>query len=160
MRFLHPGMVMTAAALDQGRRQDLGDALKGNLCRCTGYGAIRDAIAGIARVEAPEGPCVGRSVPAPAAPRVVTGTARFTFDIPEAGMLHLKVLRSPHAHARIVAIDTGPARAVPGVVTVLTHEDAPRAASPPGATRTRATTPPTRWCSIPSCASPASASRR
>ena len=123
--FCTPGMVMTAAALDQGRRQDLGDALKGNLCRCTGYGAIRDAIAGIARVEAPEGPCVGRSVPAPAAPRVVTGTARFTFDIPEAGMLHLKVLRSPHAHARIVAIDTGPTRAVPGVVTVLTHEDAP-----------------------------------
>ncbi len=123
--FCTPGMVMTAAALDQGRRQDLGDALKGNLCRCTGYGAIRDAIAGIARVEAPDGACVGRSVPAPAAPLVVTGTARFTFDIPEAGMLHLKVLRSPHAHARIVAIDTGPARAVPGVVTVLTHEDAP-----------------------------------
>ncbi|MFC6791337.1 molybdopterin-dependent oxidoreductase [Methylobacterium komagatae] len=125
--FCTPGMVMTAAALDQGRRQDLGDALKGNLCRCTGYGAIRDAIAGIARIEAPDGACIGRSLPAPAAPLVVTGTARFTFDVPEAGTLHLKVLRSPHAHARIAGIETAPALAIAGVVAVLTHEDAPAA---------------------------------
>ena len=44
--FCTPGMVMTAAALDQGQRRDLDAALKGNLCRCTGYRAIRDAIAG------------------------------------------------------------------------------------------------------------------
>ncbi|MCJ2011951.1 molybdopterin-dependent oxidoreductase [Methylobacterium sp. J-076] len=126
--FCTPGMIMTAAALDQGRRRDLGDALKGNLCRCTGYRAIRDAVAGVGHVEAPrggEGGAVGRSLAAPAAPLVVTGTARFTFDAPEAGVLHLKVLRSPHAHARIAAIDTAPAYAVPGVVAVLTHADAP-----------------------------------
>ncbi len=156
--FCTPGMVMTAAALDQGRQQDLGDALKGNLCRCTGYGAIRDAIAGIARVEAPDGACIGRSLPAPAAPLVVTGTARFTFDVPEAGTLHLKVLRSPHAHARIAGIETAPALAIPGVVAVLTHEDAPAPASRPGVMRIRATTPPTRACSTPCCASSASGS--
>jgi CO/xanthine dehydrogenase Mo-binding subunit len=55
----------------------------------------------------------------------VTGTARYTFDVAVPGLLHLKILRSPHAHARIVAIDTAAARAVPGVHAVLTHADAP-----------------------------------
>src|SRR5687767_11586306 len=41
-------------------------------------------------------------------------------------MLHAKILRSPHAHARIVKIDARQARAMPGVVMVLTHEDVPR----------------------------------
>ncbi len=127
---------------------------QGQLCRCTGYGAIRDAIAGIARVEAPDGACVGRSVRPRPRRWVVTGTARFTFDIPEGGMLHLKVLRSPHAHPGSCRIDTGPARAVPGVVPVLTHEDAPPAPLLHRAPRGPARRPPTRWCSIPSCASP------
>jgi putative selenate reductase molybdopterin-binding subunit len=125
--FCTPGMIMTAAALDQGQRRDLGTALKGNLCRCTGYRAIRDAIAGIAHVDAgvDSGDPVGRSLPAPAAPAVVSGRARFTLDVGPGDALHLKVLRAPHAHARIVTIDESAARAVPGVVAVLTHADAP-----------------------------------
>ncbi|MET3482125.1 molybdopterin cofactor-binding domain-containing protein [Methylobacterium sp. 1973] len=125
--FCTPGMIMTAARLDQGQKQDLGTALKGNLCRCTGYRAIREAIAGSAR-SVERGGCgdpVGRNCPAPAAPLVVSGRARFTLDAPLGDTLHLKVLRSPHAHARIVAIDAAAARAVPGVVAVLTHADAP-----------------------------------
>ncbi|WGF88278.1 molybdopterin-dependent oxidoreductase [Marinivivus vitaminiproducens] len=124
--FCTPGMIMTAAALDQAQRADLATALKGNLCRCTGYGAIADAIAGIGHVEAAGalGPC-GRSVAAPAGERVVTGAERYTLDMALPGLLHLKVLRSPHAHARVVRIDDGPALAVPGVVAVLTHADAP-----------------------------------
>ncbi|MDP4006312.1 molybdopterin cofactor-binding domain-containing protein [Methylobacterium sp. NEAU K] len=126
--FCTPGMIMTAAALDQGQKRDLGTALKGNLCRCTGYRAIRDAIAGVSHVEdgAEGGDPVGKNLPAPAAPQVVTGRARFTLDTPPGGSLHLKVLRSPHAHARIVAIDTADARAVPGVVAILTPADAPQ----------------------------------
>ena len=126
--FCTPGMVMTAASLDDGRKADLESALKGNLCRCTGYRAIRDAIAGIASVETPadgQDP-VGLSLPAPAGPAVVSGRAAFTFDLAVPGLLHLKVLRSPHAHARILAIDAESARAVPGVVDVFTHEDVPQ----------------------------------
>src|SRR5713101_744658 len=57
-------------------------------------------------------------------PDKVTGAACFTFDVTLPGMLHAKVLRSPHPHARIVAIDTGQAEALPGVVAVVTGRDA------------------------------------
>ena len=68
---------------------------------------------------------VGHNVPAPAGPDVVTGKARFTLDVAMEGMQHIKLLRSPHAHARIRSIDKTAALAVPGVIAVLTHEDAP-----------------------------------
>jgi CO/xanthine dehydrogenase Mo-binding subunit len=55
----------------------------------------------------------------------VSGRARFTSDIALPGMLHLKILRSPHPHARIVSVDTSKARALPGVKAVLTHKDMP-----------------------------------
>jgi len=54
-----------------------------------------------------------------------TGTAVYTDDIQLPGMLHAKTLRSPHPHARIVAIDTSRARALPGVHAVITGRDLP-----------------------------------
>jgi CO/xanthine dehydrogenase Mo-binding subunit len=63
-------------------------------------------------------------------PDKVTGAARFTFDMTLPGMLHAKVLRSPHPHARIVTIDTGRAEALPGVVAVVTGRDADRLPDP------------------------------
>ncbi|MFD9126076.1 molybdopterin-dependent oxidoreductase [Kitasatospora sp. NPDC059571] len=124
--FCTAGFLMTASALDDEQRADLPRALKGNLCRCTGYRAIEDAVCGVRHTEEPAaGQAVGRSLGAPAGPLVVTGTARYTFDVEVEGLLHMKLLRSPHPHARIVSIDTTAALRVPGVHAVLTHHDAP-----------------------------------
>ena len=55
----------------------------------------------------------------------VTGAARFGADIHITGMLHGKMLTSPHAHARILSIDTRDAEAIPGVKAVITAKDFP-----------------------------------
>ncbi|GIF15648.1 molybdopterin-dependent oxidoreductase [Actinoplanes teichomyceticus] len=124
--FCTAGLIMTVAALDPAQHADLPRALKGNLCRCTGYRAIADAVAGVPNQAVPApGRAVGSATGAPAGPQVVTGTARYTLDVRVPGVLHLKVLRSPHAHARIVAVDATEAFRVDGVEAVLTHRDAP-----------------------------------
>ncbi|MFI6551350.1 molybdopterin-dependent oxidoreductase [Streptomyces prunicolor] len=124
--FCTAGFLMTTAALNEDQLTDLPRAFKGNLCRCTGYRAIEDAVRGVRHAEAPgAGEAVGRNLPAPAGPQVVTGTARYTFDIDIPDLLHMKLLRSPHAHARITTIDTAAALQVPGVQAVFTHYDAP-----------------------------------
>ncbi|MBR0715046.1 molybdopterin cofactor-binding domain-containing protein [Bradyrhizobium liaoningense] len=125
--FCTAGMILTCASLNQAQRTDLGASLKGNICRCTGYRAIEDALNGTTNVEetVEPGTAFGRSLPAPAGPDVVRGRARYTFDTTIEGLLHIKLKRSPHPHARIVAIDKAAALAVPGVHAVLTHEDAP-----------------------------------
>ena len=128
--FCTAGLVMTAAALDAEQCADLPRALKGSLCRCTGYGPIEDAVRGaVARPQdaRPQhgGPPVGTDVPAPAGRAIVTGAARYTLDVAPAGLLHLKLVRSPHAHARVRSVDTAAALAVPGVRLVLTPDDAP-----------------------------------
>jgi putative selenate reductase molybdopterin-binding subunit len=162
--FCTAGMIMTAAALRPRQREDLARALKGNICRCTGYGSIRDAIDQKPRTVIQNGPCpspppatspppaqtpIGRPEPAPAGPDVVTGRARFTADLaadtadatgpadaagaagdgngdlPPEPPLHLKLLRSPHAHAWIRSIDASAALRLDGVVAVLTYADSP-----------------------------------
>ncbi|QMU68434.1 molybdopterin-dependent oxidoreductase [Streptacidiphilus sp. P02-A3a] len=124
--FCTAGFLMTTSALDQEQLTDLPRSLKGNLCRCTGYRAIEDAIRGVRHTEQPgAGRAVGRNLGAPAGPQVVTGTARYTFDVEVEGLLQMKLLRSPHPHARIVSIDTSAALRVPGVHAVFTHHDAP-----------------------------------
>ena len=121
--FCTAGLLVTAAHLDGGQRADLRQSLKGNLCRCTGYRSIADAF-GTEDHRSAGG--VGASVPAPAARAVVTGTARFTLDTEVEGLTHLKLLRSPHPHARVVAIDRAATLGVQGVLAVFTHEDAPQ----------------------------------
>ncbi len=56
--------------------------------------------------------------------RLLTGRGTYTDDIDRPGQAHMVVLRSPHAHARILAIDTAEAKAAPGVIAVLTGHDA------------------------------------
>ena len=69
---------------------------------------------------------VGRRGPNIDAIERVTGQAKYTGDIELPGMLVGRILRSPHAHARVTAIDTSKAEALPGVMAVLTHRDAPK----------------------------------
>lgn len=56
-------------------------------------------------------------------PRLITGKAKYTDDIILPGTLHMVIVRSPHAHARIKRIDTSAAKAVEGVVAVFTGQD-------------------------------------
>jgi len=157
--FCTPGMILTATCLTGAERADPARALKGNICRCTGYRSIADALLGVRNIE-PEGSNLsqawGRSLPAPASEAVVTGRVRYTLDAPAAPtpaanmpipdvappdvpppdmlspdmppgrLLHCRLLRSPHAHARIGYIDRRRALAVPGVRLILTHEDVPQ----------------------------------
>ena len=68
---------------------------------------------------------VGESVERPDGVPKVTGAFEYASDLWIQGMLHGATLRSPHPHARIVAIDTAKARALPGVRAVLTYADLP-----------------------------------
>jgi putative selenate reductase molybdopterin-binding subunit len=124
--FCAAGMIMTAAAFDQTHKDDLPHALKGNLCRCTGYRSIDDALHGRINIEDDvAGSACGASLPNPFTDAILTGKARYTMDVTIEGLLHLKVLRSPHAHARVTRIDRTKALGVPGVVAVYTSEDVP-----------------------------------
>ncbi len=68
---------------------------------------------------------IGRSVPRIDGREKVTGAAKYTGDLKFPGMLHGKILTSPHAHARILSIDTSEAERLPGVKAVITHRDVP-----------------------------------
>ncbi|OZF40711.1 aldehyde oxidase [Rhodococcus sp. 14-2496-1d] len=127
--FCTAGMIVTASTLTEGDLDELPERLKGNLCRCTGYRAVSDAVCGVVNTEkSVDGPACGRSLAAPASTRIVTGTEPYTLDHTPPGLLHASVLGSPHAHARIVSIDTSAAEQVPGVELILTAKDSPRTA--------------------------------
>jgi carbon-monoxide dehydrogenase large subunit len=85
---------------------------------------------------------IGRPVRRQEDPRLVQGDGAYVGDLALPGLLHLAVLRSPHAHARIRALDLTAARGMPGVVMVLAAEDVeklgplPVLAHPPGQRQT------------------------
>ncbi|MFM1814246.1 MAG: hypothetical protein RLZ98_941 [Pseudomonadota bacterium] len=66
---------------------------------------------------------IGQSVKRYDDVRLLTGLGRYTDDLALHGALHAVFVRSPHAHAKVVAIDTAPARRLPGVVAVFTASD-------------------------------------
>ena len=100
--FCTAGMILTCASLNQAQRQDLGASLKGNICRCTGYRSIEDALE---RQEQHRGRRRRHRIrPQPPGPRRTAGRARrgalYASTSRLEGMLHIKMLRSPHPHAQ------------------------------------------------------------
>jgi CO/xanthine dehydrogenase Mo-binding subunit len=125
--FCAAGMIMTSASLSDEEKKDLPFRLKGNLCRCTGYHAIEDALHGVGHVEQDRaGHACGASLQNPLAHSIVTGTARYTADVKMEGMLHLKVLALAACHAKIVAIPHGEGPRPARCSRVFTWEDVPR----------------------------------
>ncbi|WP_240550162.1 molybdopterin-dependent oxidoreductase [Candidatus Roseilinea sp. NK_OTU-006] len=137
--FCTPGLIMTAKALLDANpnpsEDDIKHALKDTYCRCTGYvsviAAIKQAAGQNGHLALPETRpplnVVGKPLPRPDAVAKVTGAAKYTDDYVFPGMLHACTLRAGIPHARIARIDTSKAKALPGVVAVLTHEDVPGA---------------------------------
>ena len=127
-----PGLLMaTEALLQRNSDPDLGEInqmLRGQLCRCTGYQPIIDAIRAVAEGRPDRPPMettIGRSCPRGDATDKVTGSCLYTPDLTREEMLHGVVLRSDKPHAEIVEIDPSEALALPGVHRVLTHENVP-----------------------------------
>ena len=128
--FCTPGFIVEAAAFHDAwrathgqatpTRQEIAAALSGHLCRCGAYDNILRAVA-----EA----CAGRyDGEAERSPRVearekVTGAAIYTVDVRHEGQLEGLILRSPHARARIAAIDLEPALGSPGVAAAVSLLD-------------------------------------
>ncbi len=73
---------------------------------------------------------IGRSVPRPNAKRLVAGRGQYVDDLRLPRMVHVAFLRSPHAHARILSIDSAAAKAAPGVVRVVTGAEMAEVCTP------------------------------
>lgn len=147
--FCTPGMIMaTKALLDRTPEPsdaEIDEALRYNLCRCTGYAAIRRAVrraarelSGLAGAEPARrdeprlsAAVVGASLPRKDAPAKVRGEAIYAEDLSDArkdlseGALWGKMLFSAHARARIRSLDASRAEAAEGVALVLTAKDLP-----------------------------------
>ena len=136
--FCTPGMIMaTKALLDTNPNpstEEIKHALRRNLCRCTGYVKIIDAVKLAARFlrgeispedvrPDPDGPKLGVSHPRPSAMAKACGTVQFAADIIIPDALELATVRSPHSHALIKKIDFTSALEMPGVVGVMTAKD-------------------------------------
>ena len=137
-----PGMVMAATALLERNpdpsEKEIRAALRRNLCRCTGYVKIIQAVTTAAlrlrqgRVECSATELyaagvaeIGKSVVSIDGLDKVTGRLKFADDLAMEGMLFTRVLRSPQAHASIERIDVSNACTLKGVAAVLTAADVP-----------------------------------
>ena len=109
-------------------RETIRDHLSGNLCRCTGYQAIIDAVEETMNKgrehdtsdgNGGEG-LVGKRVTRPNVRRLIHGRGRYTDDISVPQMLHIAFVRSTYGHAKVKAIETSAAETAPWVVRVIT----------------------------------------
>ncbi len=136
--FCQPGMILSATALlaetPDPSLDEVKQALSGNLCRCTGYTKIYEAVQRAAKDPKTYVPMqmseptdgfrmIGSKGRKADAIGKATGHTKYTDDLQLPRMAHGKILRSPHAHARIVSIDTSRAEALAGVYAVVTGQD-------------------------------------
>ncbi len=141
--FCTPGFIVAAKALlDQNpnpSEMEIRGWLAGNLCRCTGYDRHRARGNGRGSSSG-QNPMtttlpvdekkdsydvIGKNPLRHDGTDKVTGRAQYGADIRLPGMYYGAMVRSPHAHARILSIDTSKAEAYPGVKAVVTAEDLP-----------------------------------
>jgi aldehyde oxidoreductase len=136
--FCTPGTIMGAKALldknSDPSKEEIKKALARNLCRCTGYAKIIDAVQLAGRFlrgeitpdevrPDPSKGVIGVSLPRPTSMVKACGTAVFVNDICIEGTLELVAVRSPHAHAFVRSIDVSAAEKMSGVAGVLTASD-------------------------------------
>ena len=141
--FCIPGMVLAGAALirrcPDPTSTQIAEAIRGNVCRCTGYKRIIVGIKKAAAVlrgeeaidpaiEAGESYGVGEQIFRTDVRAKVLGTGQYPDDLDERdfpGLTIASAVRSKYPRARVLSIDTQKARALPGVVGVLTAADVP-----------------------------------
>ncbi len=135
--FCIPGMVLCAKALLdetlEPTRAQVKQAIRGNICRCTGYVKIEDAILlsakyfreGLPVPQDSSDARIGRLFPRVDTAEKVLGTGAFVDDITLPGMLYAKALRAKYPRARVEKIDLSRALAHPDTVKILTAEDVP-----------------------------------
>jgi 4-hydroxybenzoyl-CoA reductase subunit alpha len=134
-----PGMIMTAKSFLEKNPNptidEIKESISGNLCRCTGYKKIIEAIDEAAKEIQGKIPAktkskvqsgvVGNPTPIIESREKVTGKAMYADDYKLAGTLHCKLLRSTHAHAKILDIDISEAEKIPGVRAIITGKELP-----------------------------------
>jgi aldehyde oxidoreductase len=135
--FCTPGMIMAAKALidtnNNPQPEEIKQAIKGNICRCTGYVKIEEAICNAARYLRDDAALPARETEAPLSKRFkrvdaeekILGTGLFADDLEFDGMLHAGALRSKYPRARVNKIDTSAAEKHPDCVKILTAKDVP-----------------------------------
>ena len=134
--FCIPGMVISAKALLDGNpdptEEEAAYAIRNNICRCTGYVKIIQGILLAAKLlregKVPENARewqIGQPVHRIDVREKVTGTGLYPDDIYLDGMLYASAVRSKYPRARVLAIHTEEARALPGVAGVFTAADIP-----------------------------------
>ena len=124
--FCAAGMIMTCASLSAEDKQDLPHKVKGNLCRCTAIALLKTLYTDLLRRRGSRRHRL-RSESAES----ICPLHRYRYGALHDGLragrlLHLKVVRSPHAHANITAIRKDKAAALPGVHGIFTWEDVPK----------------------------------
>ncbi len=138
--FCIPGMVIAGKALldrnNNPSEEEIRQALKGHICRCTGYQKIIEGILLVGEIlrgekeidpkpEKGEHFGVGERAFRVDVRKKVLGYGKYPDDVEMEGLLHLSAVRSAYPRARVVKIDASKALSFPGVVAVLTADDVP-----------------------------------